>query len=410
MRRRGCASRDWEVDRVNEAIFVVNAGSSSIKFKLYRVVGRDVALLLGGALDGIGTRPRLQAKDEAGTVLVDRRFAPDEIASAPQAQHAISEWVLPHLNDVELIGVGHRVVHGGPHYSHPERVNDDVLRTLESFIPLAPLHQLTNLDPIRVIAERRPDLPQVACFDTAFHRGHPEIADRFALPDELYEDGVRRYGFHGLSYEYVSGALRELAPDLARGRVVICHLGSGASACGLLDGRSQESTMGFTALDGLPMGTRCGSLDPGVVLHLIEQKGMSAAEVGHMLYHDSGLKGLSGLSSDMRELLASEVPAAALAVDYFTLHVAQAVAQLAVTLGGLDALVFTAGIGEHAPEIRARICARLGLLGVALGAPANAAGDTWIDAEGPGPHVLVIPTDEERMIALHTLRLLRPAG
>jgi acetate kinase len=394
---------------MNEAIFVVNAGSSSIKFKLYRVTGRDVALVLGGALDGIGTRPRLLAKDEAGTVLVERSYTPEEIAKAPEAQHAISDWVLPHLDGFDLIGVGHRVVHGGPHYTHPERVNDEVLRTLESFIPLAPLHQLTNLDPIRTIRERRPDLPQVACFDTAFHRSHPEICDRFALPDALYRDGVRRYGFHGLSYEYVSGALRELAPELARGRVVICHLGSGASACGLKDGASQDATMSFTALDGLPMGTRCGALDPGVVLHLIEQKGMSAAEVGHMLYHDSGLKGLSGLSSDMRELLASEAPAAALAVEYFALHVAQAVARLAVTLGGLDALVFTAGIGERSAEIRARICARLGLLGVALDAAANDANATWIDADGPGPHVLVIPTDEERMIALATLNLLRPA-
>ena len=394
---------------MSEAIFVVNAGSSSIKFKLYRVAGRAVALVLGGALGGIGTRPRLLAKDEAGTVLVDRSYGTDEIARAPQAQHAISDWVLPHLDGFDLIGVGHRVVHGGPHYTHPERVDEEVLRTLESFIPLAPLHQLTNLDPIRTIRERRPDLPQVACFDTAFHRGHPEICDRFALPDALYRDGVRRYGFHGLSYEYVSGALRELAPELARGRVVICHLGSGASACGLKDGASQDATMSFTALDGLPMGTRCGALDPGVVLHLIEQKGMSAAEVGHMLYHDSGLKGLSGLSSDMRELLASEAPAAALAVDYFALHVAQAVARLAVTLGGLDALVFTAGIGERSPEIRARICARLGLLGVALDEDANAASATWIDADGAGPHVLVIPTDEERMIALATLALLRPA-
>ncbi|MCK0209415.1 acetate/propionate family kinase [Starkeya koreensis] len=393
---------------MSEAIFVVNAGSSSIKFKLYRVAGRDVALILGGALDGIGSCPRLKASDEAGDVLVDRSFTVDEIGKASQAQHAIGDWVTPHLAEHDLIGIGHRVVHGGPHYSHPELVTDEVLRTLESFIPLAPLHQLTNLDPIRVIRERRPDLPQVACFDTAFHRGHPEVADRFALPNELYEDGVRRYGFHGLSYEYVSGALRELAPELARGRVVICHLGSGASACGLLDGRSQESTMSFTALDGLPMGTRCGALDPGVVLHLIEQKGMSPAEVGHMLYHDSGLRGLSGISNDMRELLASDAPEAALAVDYFTLHVAQAVAQLAVSLGGLDALVFTAGIGERAPEIRARVCARLALLGVALDVAANAADETFIDADGSLPSVLVIPTDEERMIALATLRLLRP--
>lgn len=392
---------------MSEALFVVNAGSSSIKFKLYRVAGTDAAPVISGALDGIGSRPRLRAEDETGAVLIDRSFTAAEIAKPADAQHAIGDFVTPLLTEHDLIGVGHRVVHGGPHYDHPVLVDEKVLKTLESFIPLAPLHQLTNLDPIRVIRERRPELPQVACFDTAFHRGHPEVCDRFALPRELYDDGVRRYGFHGLSYEYVSGALRELAPELARGRVVICHLGSGASACGLLDGASQDATMSFTALDGLPMGTRCGALDPGVVLHLIEQKGMSAAEVGHMLYHDSGLRGLSGLSSDMRELLASQTPAAALAVDYFCLHVAQAVARLAVTLGGLDALVFTAGIGERSPEVRARICARLALLGIALDETANAANDTFIDADGPGPSVLIIPTDEERMIALATLRLLR---
>lgn len=391
---------------MSKALFVVNAGSSSIKFKLYRIVGDDIAPLVTGALDGIGSQPRLKAKGADGAVLVDHSFPPNEIAKPSDAQHAIGDWVTPLMGEYELIGVGHRVVHGGPHYSHPVIVDDEVLRTLESFIPLAPLHQLTNLDPIRVLRARRPDLPQVACFDTAFHRGHPEIADRFALPRALYDDGVRRYGFHGLSYEYVSGRLREIAPDLAAGRVVICHLGSGASACALLDGRSMESTMGFTALDGLPMGTRCGALDAGVVLHLIEQKGLTAAEVGHMLYHDSGLRGLSGISNDMRDLLASPAPAAAMAVDYFTLHVAQAVARLAVTLGGLDALIFTAGIGEHAPEIRSRVASRLNFLGVQIDEQANAAGAADIDSGSGSVRVLVVPTDEERMIGLHTLKLL----
>ena len=238
-----------------DAIFVINAGSSSIKFKLYRVLGDDISVLIAGALDGIGTSPRLRAKDHAGNVMVERDFARVEIATSSQAQAMIGDWLAPLIAEHNLIGVGHRVVHGGPNYSQPVLVDDAVMQTLASFIPLAPLHQLTNLDPIRVVRERRPDLPQVACFDTAFHRGHPEISDRFALPRSLYDDGVRRYGFHGLSYEYVSGALRGMLPELASGRVVIAHLGSGASVCGLLDGRSMESTMGFTALDGLPMGT-----------------------------------------------------------------------------------------------------------------------------------------------------------
>ncbi|MCJ8141384.1 acetate/propionate family kinase [Ancylobacter sp. A5.8] len=392
-----------------ETLLVINAGSSSIKFKLYRAAPGGVEMLLGGALDGIGTLPRLRVKGHAGEILADQRFEPAEIPDSAAAQRCIGDWLTPHLAGHEVIGVGHRVVHGGPNYSHPVLVDDEMLRTLESFIPLAPLHQLTNLAPIRVVRERRPDLPQVACFDTAFHRGHPELADRFALPRALYDDGVRRYGFHGLSYEYVSGALRTLAPEVAAGRIVIAHLGSGASACGLLDGRSMESTMGFTALDGLPMGTRCGTLDAGVVLHLIEQKGMSAAEVGHMLYHESGLLGLSGISNDMRALIASEAQEARMAVDFFALRVAQAVASLSVTLGGLDGLVFTAGIGEHSPEIRARVVDRLQHLGMRLDADTNMAGSLRIDGAASRLPVLVVPTDEEQMIGLHTLRLLRGA-
>lgn len=393
-----------------EILLIVNAGSSSIKFKLYRALADDVETLLGGALDGIGTRPRLRVKGHAGEILADQSFEPAAIASSAAAQHCIGDWLTPHFAGHEVIGVGHRVVHGGPAYSHPVLVDNEVLRTLESFIPLAPLHQLTNLDPIRVVRARRPDLPQVACFDTAFHRGHPELADRFALPRALFDDGVRRYGFHGLSYEYVSGALRTLAPEVAAGRVVIAHLGSGASACGLSDGRSMESTMGFTALDGLPMGTRCGTLDAGVVLHLIEQKGMSAAEVGHMLYYESGLLGLSGISNDMRELIASDRQEARMAVDFFVLRVAQAVATLSVTLGGLDGLVFTAGIGEHAPEVRAGVADRLAHLGVRLDGDANAAGSLRIDGAESRLPVFVVPTDEERMIGLHTLRLLRASA
>ena len=388
------------------ALFVVNAGSSSIKFRLYRLAGQDLAIVFGGALDGIGTRPRLRVKSPDGGLLADRSLSATEVATAHQAQTVIADWVVHHLDGDEIVGVGHRVVHGGPVYSQPVRIDDDVLKTLRTFIPLAPLHQLSNLDPIETIRQRRPDLPQIACFDTAFHRGHPEIADRFALPRALHDEGVRRYGFHGLSYEYVSGELRRLAPEIASGNVVIAHLGSGASVCALRDGRSMESTMGFTALDGLPMGTRSGSLDPGVVLHLIEQRGMSAHDVGHMLYNESGLLGLSGISNDVRDLLASDRPEAAMAIEFFCLRVAQAVATLATTLGGIDALVFTAGIGENAAPVRQRVVKRLGWCGLALGAPVAIGTAQRIDAAGSRAAIFVIPTDEEQMIARHTLRLL----
>jgi acetate kinase len=392
---------------VSEVLFVVNAGSSSIKFKLYRVVGEDIALVFGGAVDGIGTRPRLKAKDHAGETLIERNYAADEVANSSQAQRIIADWVGGEMKDAQLIGIGHRVVHGGPVYSAPVLVDDAVMRTLETFIPLAPLHQLSNLDPIRVLRERRPDLPQVACFDTAFHRGHPELSDRFALPRELYDEGVRRYGFHGLSYEYVSQALHSIAPEIAEKRVIIAHLGSGASVCALEGGRSIETTMGFTALDGLPMGTRSGSLDPGVVLHLIEQKGMSPAEVGHMLYHESGLRGLSGISNDVRALLESDKPEAAMAIDFFSLRVAQAFASLSVSLGGLDALVFTAGVGENAHQVRRNVVERLHWAGLSLDDEANRRNDSRIEASDSRVPILVVSTDEERMIGQHTLRLLR---
>ncbi|AWI87240.1 acetate kinase [Methylobacterium sp. DM1] len=395
---------------MNDSILVVNAGSSSIKFKLYRIDGADLALLLGGGMSGIGGTPLLTVKDGRGAVLEERRFTPGDVPDASAAQHHLEDWFAHHRGAESIVAVGHRVVHGGPDFAEPVLVDDAVLRRLESFIPLAPLHQLGNLDPIRVLRQRRPDLPQVACFDTAFHRGHAELSDRFALPRHLHDEGVRRYGFHGLSYEYVAGRLRDLAPETAQGRVVVAHLGSGASLCALKGGRSQETTMSFTALDGVPMGTRCGALDPGVVLHLIEHKGMSPAEVGHMLYHESGLLGLSGLSNDVRTLLASDRPEAAMAVAFFCRRVAQAAASLAVTLGGLDAFVFTAGIGENAPEIRQRIVAELGWAGLILSNDANRSGVARLDAAGSRAQIWIIPTDEERMIARHTLRLLGRAA
>ena len=334
----------------------------------------------------------------------------DDVAGlfdARQAQHALAEWLAAQIKNYVVVAIGHRVVHGGTLYSKPVLVDDDVLAKLKSFVPLAPLHQPASLDSMRALRHRHPDLPQVACFDTAFHHGHPELSDRFALPRALYDEGVRRYGFHGLSYEFISIALRKIAPDVASGRVVIAHLGSGASMCAVRNGRSVETTMSFTAIDGLPMGTRSGSLDPGVVLYLIEQKGMTPAQVEHMLYHESGLLGLSGISNDVRELLASKSRDAAMAIDYFCLRTAQAIAGLAVSLGGLDALVFTAGIGENAPQIRQRVAESLRWSGLALDADANRRNGPRIDADGSKARIFVVPTDEELMIGRHTLRLLK---
>jgi acetate kinase len=319
---------------------------------------------------------------------------------------ALGDWLGAHLGDLRLRGVGHRVVHGGTEFSAPVRIDDAVLAKLERLCPLAPLHQPHNLAGIRAIAARRPDLPQVACFDTAFHRTHPELADWFALPRRFHDDGIRRYGFHGLSYEYIARTLPAVAPELADARVVVAHLGNGASMCAMRAGRSLDSTMSFTALDGLPMGTRCGALDPGVVLHLNRAYGMDADAIEAMLYHECGLKGVSGISNDMRDLEASDDPAAAQAIDLFVWHVARELGALAAVLGGLEGIVFTAGIGEHAPAIRARVCALAAWLGVTLDPAANQAGGPRISAAGSRVAVFAIPTDEEQMIARHTFAAL----
>jgi acetate kinase len=288
-------------------------------------------------------------------------------------------------------------------------VNEIVLEQLARYIPLAPLHQPNNLAPIRAILQRSPKLPQVACFDTAFHRGHGSLADHYALPESLYEEGVRRYGFHGLSYEYIADRLPQVAPDVGRGRVIVAHLGSGASMCALFDGRSVESTMGFTALDGLPMGTRPGQIDPGVVLYLMTEKGMDAASVQRFLYNDCGLKGLSGLSNDMRELEASTDPRAAFAIDYFVYRISLNAGMLAAALGGVDSFVFTAGIGENSASIRNRVADRLAWLGAKIDARANGSGATRISSADSRIGLLIVPTDEELMIARHTLALVAAA-
>ena len=392
-----------------ETILVVNAGSSSIKFSSYAIgEGRALRLASKGQMDGVGTQARLRARDAQGAVLTDQKYAIEEVPDVPAAMVAVGGWLRTHLGGGLPVAVGHRVVHGGPKYAAPVKVDEAVLEALERFVPLAPLHQPYNIGPIRSIQARFPGIPQVACFDTAFHRGHAEVADRYALPEPLYQEGVRRYGFHGLSYEYIARALPRVAPEIAGGAVVVAHLGSGASMCAMRAGRSVDSTMGFTALDGLPMGTRCGQLDPGVVLYLLNEKGSSVKDVERLLYRDAGLRGLSGISNDVRDLLASDAPAARLALDYFVYRIGRELGSLAAALGGLDGLVLTAGIGENSPEIRARIGARAAWLGVRLDETANRAGGPRISAADSRVSVWVIPTDEERMIAEHTLAVVAP--
>jgi acetate kinase len=389
-----------------DTILVINAGSSSVKFQVFGADGRaDPECLIKGQVDGIGTQPRMRAESSGKGKLIDQSYAPERITDVPAALSTAGSW-LRETQRLDPIAVGHRVVHGGPNYGRPVRVDDDVLANLARYIPLAPLHQPNNLAPIRAIRAREPDLPQVACFDTAFHRMHDALADRYAIPERFYTDGIRRYGFHGLSYEYVAARLKQVAPDIAARRVVVAHLGSGASMCALAGGRSVESTMGFTALDGLAMGTRPGQLDPGVVLYLIDQKGMTAREVQSLLYHQCGLKGLSGISNDVRELEASSDPRAAFALDYFVYRVGLQAGLLAAALGGIDAFVFTAGIGENSPSMRKRIVAKLAWLGAEIDPVANAENAPVISRLASRIPLYVVPTNEELMIAKHTLAVL----
>jgi acetate kinase len=356
-------------------------------------------------MDGIGSRPRLRAEANDKTSLVDCEYPADRVSTVPEAIQETGRW-LREQRSFNLFAVGHRVVHGGPEYNKPVLIDQNVLARLERYNSLAPLHQPNNLAPIRTLLKSRPELPQVACFDTAFHRSHNALADHFAIPQRFYDEGVRRYGFHGLSYEYVADRLRQVAPDVANKRVIIAHLGSGASMCALADGRSVESTMGFTALDGLPMGTRPGQIDPGVVLYLFAEKGMSAAEIEVLLYRDCGLKGLSGVSNDVRELSDSKDPRAKFAIDYFVYRIALHAGMLAAALGGLDAFVFTAGIGENSRMIRNLVVEKLGWLGASIDHAANAECALRISSAASRVKLYVIPTDEELMIARHTLTVL----
>lgn len=387
-------------------ILVVNAGSSSLKFQTFAaVVAAPPRRIAKGQVDGIGSQPRLRVVNGDGKTLVDKSYDVSEINDVAAAVRIAATW-LHETHKTLPTAVGHRVVHGGPDYDAPARVDAELLEHLERYVPLAPLHQPNNLATIRAILAHYPDIPQVACFDTAFHRAHGPLADHYAIPEPFYDQGVRRYGFHGLSYEYVAGRLRNVAPQAAEGRVIVAHLGSGASMCALAAGRSIESTMGFTALDGLPMGTRPGQLDPGVVLYLMEQEKLSADEISRLLYHDCGLKGLSGISNDVRTLQASTDPRARFALEFFAYHVALETGRLASALGGLDAFVFTAGIGENAQAVRAQIVERLAWLGARLAPEANARNALLISSPKSRIPLYVIPTDEELMIAKHTLAVL----
>ncbi|HEY1933739.1 MAG TPA: acetate/propionate family kinase [Acetobacteraceae bacterium] len=381
---------------------VLNAGSSSLKFGVYAADGA-LRLTQSGEVERIGGSARMKVVAADGRTVHEGALAAADHAAALDALAALPDGP---LDSDGLIGFGHRVVHGGPSLTAPVLVNADTLPVIEAVMPLAPLHNPPAVKVLKTLGERFPGVPQVACFDTAFHRGHPPVADRFAIPDALYQEGVRRYGFHGLSYEYIAGALADQAPEIALGRVVVAHLGSGASMCALAGGHSVDSSMGFTALDGLPMGTRSGSLDSGVILWLQQQKGWSVDRVEHFLYEECGLKGLSGVSNDMRTLLASDAPLAKLAVEYFVYHVVQTAGGLATSMGGIDGMVFTAGIGEHSPEIRARVLRRLGWLGFSLDDAANQAAGPKLTRADSLRLAYAIPTDEEVVIARHTLALI----
>jgi acetate kinase len=385
---------------------VLNAGSSSLKFCVYRPApGADWPVEARGQIEGVGTAPRLTVKGAAGQTLHDEHLGP-AVRDGKAAIDTLAGWLRAHYQEGKIVGVGHRVVHGGPRYSCPVVATRDVLAELHALTPLAPLHQPHNLAAVEAVLDRMPGVPQVACFDTAFHRGHAPVAALVPLPRDLCKGGVERYGFHGLSYEYVASVLPGVAPEVAGGRVVVAHLGSGASMCALKGRKSIDTTMSFTALDGLCMGTRPGATDPGVVLYLFQQLGLSVGQVEEVLYKKSGLLGISGVSNDMRDLLGSPDPAAALAIDYFVYRAAKEIGSLAAVLGGLDALVFTAGIGENSAEIRKRVSAACAWLGLDLDDAANAARGPRISTQKSTVSAWVIPTDEELMIARHTRSLL----
>jgi acetate kinase len=391
-------------------ILVVNAGSSSIKFAVWPAVAAGAGgAVLKGQISGIGSAPHFKARSAAGTNLADTPWKQTDGTQAALFRR-LADWIEEHTAGATLAAAGHRIVHGGIHFTAPVVISPTVMLDLEKLVPLAPLHQPHNLAAIRALEAAHPLLPQVACFDTAFHHGHADVATRLALPRAMHDAGIRRYGFHGLSYEYISRTLRKRSPVLAAGRVVIAHLGSGASVCAVRDGVSIDSTMGFTALDGLPMGTRCGSIDPGALLFLMA-RGLSYDALEHLLYQESGLLGVSGgISNDMRDLLASDRVEAAQAVDLFVYRTVREIAAMVACMGGIDGLVFTAGIGEASPIVRERICQGCAWFGITLDPDANLRGEDRISTQDSDVSAWVIPTDEEQMIALHTVQTLKDSS
>jgi acetate kinase len=391
---------------MSDAILVLNAGSSSIKYSVFVDNSAGLDLRLRGQLEGLYTEPRFEAKDAQGKLIAEHKWKAGEALGHDGAIAHLRSFLLENSAGQRLAAVGHRVVHGGEDYAAPVRVTPELAAKLEKYVPLAPLHQPHNLSPIRALMKSAPEVPQVACFDTAFHRSHTAVAQSFALPAEITERGVRRYGFHGLSYEYIASVLAQYDKRAAEGRTVVFHLGNGASMCAMKAGKSVASTMGFTAMDGLPMGTRPGNLDPGVVLYLMDEMKMDARAIESLLYKKSGLLGVSGVSSDMRTLLASDEPKAKFAVKLFVYRAARELGSLAAALEGLDAIVFTAGIGEHAAQVRERICRAASWLGVELDPAANAARGPRISTAASRVAAWVIPTNEELMIARHTRALV----
>ena len=392
---------------MSTAIVVINAGSSSVKFSVFVESSADLRLQVRGQIEALFTSPRFVAKSADGAVIGEKSWGQGQQLGHDGALDFLIEFMRARGGGATLAGIGHRVVHGGLEYAQPVRVDATVLGALEKYVPLAPLHQPHNLAPIRRLLGRSPGLPQVACFDTAFHRTNSELVQMFGLPHAMFEQGVRRYGFHGLSYEYIASVLPQHSPRAAAGRTIALHLGNGASMCALLGGRSVASTMGFTAVEGLMMGTRTGSLDPGVVLYLMDQRGMDARAIEKLLYHESGLLGVSGVSSDMRALLASDEPRARLAIDLYCYRIRRELGSLAASLGGVDALVFTAGVGENSAAIRARVLDDAAWLGVERDAAANEAGGPLLTTKSSRVLGLALPTDEELMIATHTRNVVR---
>jgi acetate kinase len=391
---------------MDDYALVLNAGSSSLKFCVFkRSHPEPWQLDARGQIDGIGTSPRLSARDNRGATLASSTLDA-AVSDGKAAIDALGSWLRSRYGNARVLGVGHRVVHGGAKFGGPVQITRDVLVDLYQLIPLAPLHQPYNLAAIERIYERMPDVPQVACFDTSFHQTCPPVAKLVPLPSDLRKAGIQRYGFHGLSYEYIASVLPRVAPEIAQGRVIVAHLGSGASMCALKNGISVDSTLGFTALDGLCMGTRPGALDPGVVLYLYQGLGLSAKEIESILYKKSGLLAISGISNDMRNLLVSDEPDARLAIDYFVYRAAKEIGALAAVLGGVDGLVFTAGIGENSPEVRKRVCEASSWLGVQLDPEANSSNRSQISTPLSKVSTWVIPTNEELMIARHTGALL----